>query len=136
MRKLGKSDGLLKGYLASISRTGRLWFSKLCEIEYYGDRDFAEVIYNKELDRIEIFPFKKGGWTDDPNVWALRSVEDNGVVLNIFWVRKLAEERDLCGQYIPYYNKEKNMIFINLKERVKRYPNSGGQRKWLVNCSI
>ena len=122
MSKTTFDKNLSKGYLASISRTGRLWLSKLCAIEYCDNCDFAIVSYNEESDCIEIYPFSSGGcWINSPDEFALIPIEDNGVVASISWVRQMAETRGLFGQYIPNYNKEKSMIGINLKERMKKY---------------
>ena len=110
-----------KGYLASYSKKGWLWLSKLCEIDYCKDCDFAAINYNHLLDRVEISPFNSGGgWIDNVNAYSLLSIHDNGVIMRVLWLRQLAEARDLHGQYIAYYDKSACMIYLNLKERIKK----------------
>ena len=115
---------LAKGYLASISRNGHLWFSRLCEDEYIRDCRYAIVRPDEVNDYIEVFPFIGcQNWRCQPDEFRIYLVNENenGVIIPVPWIKELADKRDLYGQYIPYYDAEEKMIRLKLKERVKRY---------------
>ena len=114
------NKNLRKGYLASYSKKGWLWLSKLCEMDYCEGCNRAVVTYNRELDQLEICPHESSGWVADTDVYMLIPIEDNGVVIRLLWFLDIAEARDLFGQYLPFYDKERQMICINLKERIKK----------------
>lgn len=113
---------IAKGHLASISKKGWLWLSKLCDIEYMHDATHAVVSYDLENDSVKVFPFKApSNWWCQPDEFKLWAIEDNGILIRAPWLRDLAASRDLYGQYIPNYDPDERMIRLKLKERIRKY---------------
>lgn len=122
MQTLLFDKAICKGLRVSISKTGNLWFSKLCEIEMLRDATHIAITYDKDNDVMGFYPFRPPKpWWCQPDEAPLWSVEDNGVMASVPWVKNLAADRGLYGQYLPTYNAETNTIKINLRERVKKY---------------